>query len=736
MVEQQNHKRHHIGVLISSLEESCQSKVWRGIEKYARKNNIDVTAYLSTFQQKDGNLQEHYSVVFDAALQNKTIDGLIIFSGFIAEDIGTEALASFVKKCNNLPVVSLAMSFPEVPSLLVDNRSGMYDAVSHLISEHSFKNIAFVKGPEDHEEANARFNGYCDALNDGGIPFSGDRILPGHFSLWGGEEAVEELYDKRKLHVDAFACADDETAIGVIKELSRRGIRTPEDVAVVGFDDEEYAEIITPSLTTVRQPFYELGVQSIVRLIDQIECRPTASVELLPTQAVIRQSCGCVTEVEKPHFDRHTGSSYQKYILEQSMLLFPTSIDRGLLHDWINRISREISEDFSSHAFLETVDRVLIDFRAVSSKLTIWKRFFEILLQSLRNESRFRIIYPDLAEAILQAIELVDCAILRDEKYNTLKSSETQWEIRGVAQELVTSFNIESLSEKLKNGAKELDIPSVMVFLYNEPCSYSNWTRPEYITYSFGFDVDGDVREDLHQLLLPTDEINDLVKVLQHSRRTSLFYMPLFFGEEQIGIMLMGYNHKSPLDLYEAIRINVATALKGADLFEKIEHQSVTDEMTQLYNRRGFITFSLSRLVHLKRSSIETVLFFIDMDGLKKINDTHGHKAGDSAIKICAQLIEESLREEDIIGRMGGDEFTVLASQVSKQQTEDIINRLRSAFEQFNKNSSLDYSINCSVGACALLNNSENAFELALQQADELLYEEKERKKRQGLSRQ
>lgn len=731
-------KRPHYGVLISSIEENCQSKVWRGIEEYARTHNIDLTVYLSTFQQKNGKLEEHYSVVFDAILVNDSLDGLIVFSGFIAEDIGSDEVEAFVKKCRNIPTVSLAMSLPDTPSLLVDNRSGTHDVIRHLINSHSFSKIAFIKGPDDHEEANARFQGYCDALDEAGIAVHEDLVFPGHFSGWSGEEAVAELYDKRKIKVEAIACADDETAIGAIKELSRRGIRVPEDVAVCGFDDEEYAEIITPALTTARQPFYELGRESVETLHSLVQGKTVKTSHLLPAKPVIRQSCGCVMDLNSElYIAENCNLSQPLYnrMQDLSNSLFPGSVPTIHKERWIDTIVSAINKDFDKKEFLKSVDRTLIEYRQYEENLTIWKQILNGLLINLRGENHLKELYPDLAEAILLAVELVDNACARNFRYVNLKNSGIQWQIRGIAQELVTSFNNKTLSEKLSAGVKELGIKTVMIFLYNEPCLYSNWIKPEYVTYVMGFDVKGPIRPDIQQLIIPTNEINDLINLEQKRRNCSLFYMPLFFGEEQIGIMLLEYNPESPLDMYETIRINVSTALKGANLFEKIEYQSITDEMTKLYNRRGFVTFSLSRLSHLRRGASTSTLFFIDMDGLKMINDTHGHKAGDFAIRTCANIIKESFREADIIGRMGGDEFTVLASHVSKKQTNDITKRLRTAFSKFNKESDLPYRVNCSVGAYELTDYSEEAFEIAMQKADELLYVEKKKKRKTGESR-
>lgn len=725
----------HLGILISSLEESCQSKLWKGIEQQARTLGLNLTVYLSTFQQKDGTLEEHYSVVFDDIIANDTLDGLILFSGFIAEDIGTDAVEKFVSDCKNIPMVSLAMSFPGIPSLLVNNRSGIYDTIRHLVEKHSFSSIAFVKGPEDHEEAQARFQGYKDALKDSSITIAEELILPGHFSDWSGEEAVTTLLDERKIKPEAIVCADDETAIGVIKELSRRNIAVPEEIAVCGFDDEEYASIITPALTTARQPFEEMGKESINLLLAQLNKTPVEELQLLSTQFIQRQSCGCVSYTASKEPALLQGSSLEEKMCDFAQSAFPKSLPSSTISKWTCRILNEIKRSFSLESFLHVLDIVLIDTRQHQINPLIWSQFLTELLTVTRDSNEETVSFENLAEATILGMQLIHTAVDRNFRYETLKQSENQWEIRGIAQELVTSFNLEALTTKLKSGAEELGINTVMIFLYNEPCLYSKWVRPEYVTYILGFNKEGDIRPDLQELLIPTGEICDFI-TMEHQRiHSSLFYMPLFFGDEQIGVMLLEYNPESPLDMYETIRINVATALKGAYLFEQIEHQSFTDEMTQLYNRRGFITFSLSRMAHLRRTSSPSTLFFIDMDGLKLINDTHGHKAGDHAIQTCAAIIEDSLREGDIIGRMGGDEFTVFASDVTPEQTDDIIIRLRAAFKQFNEESTLPYQVNCSIGIHALNDYSEEAFEKALHQADELLYKEKREKRDQGLSR-
>jgi len=681
-------------------------------------------------------LEEHYSVVFDAVEQNSTLDGILLYSGFIAEDIGYEKVEAFISRCRKTPMVSIAMSFPGITSLLTDNKLGIYDIVTHLIQTHSASTIAFVKGPEDHEEASERFAGYCTALADAGLSFDESLVLPGHFSIWSGEEAVQELYDVRNRVVDVIVCADDETAVGVIKELTRRGISVPHDVAVCGFDDAEYSEIITPSLSTVRQPFYEMGREAVDQLIRQMREKSDPEQIVMATKPVIRQSCGCVMAIPQSSVQRSANDSLisimHKHIKQDFGAVELSTAD---LNRWADSICKSLGIEFKSEHFLKIVDQILIDYRARSHDLSPWKVWFSHLLMELRH-GQIRIEeYADRSEAILQAVQLVDSAETRNRRYIANKNSEDQWEVRGIAQSLGTSFNIKALSERLRSGTEDLGINTAMVFLYNEPCLYEKWVAPQFVTYVFGFNESGNIREDMHGLSLPMREIRDLVHVEQKRNRCTLFYMPLFFGDEQIGIMMMQYNPNNTIDIYEPLRLNVSTALKGAALFEKIERQSVTDELTQLYNRRGFITFSMSRFAHLRRAATSSALFFIDMDGLKAINDTYGHKEGDRSITICAQILKDTLREGDIIGRMGGDEFTVFTSSINEIQSIEITRRLRSAFDEFNKTTTLPYRVDCSIGSYALHDYSEESFESSLQKADELLYQEKCEKRKRGIGR-
>ena len=729
-------RRETIGVLISSIEESCQSKIWLGMQEYAANNNIELILYVSTFQQKAGKLQEHYSVIFDAVKLNDDIDGLIIFSGFIAEDIGSDEVAQFVQSYHNAPIVSIASVYDNITTIQSDNKYGIYNNVVHLIEKHNCEKIAFIRGPKGHSEAEERFAGFKEAMQKYGKIIDEDLIFPGHFSDWSGEEAVQDLLDNKKRKVDAIVCADDDTAIGAIKELSRRGLVVPRDVLVTGFDNNDYAEIITPSLTTAQQSFFEIGVKSLSTMVDIVHGVEVEECITIPTQNYYRQSCGCI---EYSGTDGVVSFNKDKEIYEDlkfaSLQLFPTTIPKNKTEFWIEQINKTLLfEAIVIEEFLHLFDIILIEFRKYSDDISVWNRYLELLLNKASDYYDSKKIFK-IADAIIKANQLINRADERNYLYHNLKNSEEQWEIRGIAQDIVTSFNIDTLSNKLNHVSKNLNIDYIYIFLYEKSIEYKKWEQPTSVSFKIEVNTVGKFFSDKIGKVIPITELQIFKRKLLAESNLPIIYMPLFFGNKQTGIMIVSYNPDNPIDMYETLRLSISTSVRGALLLEQVEKQSTTDSLTGLYNRRGFVSFSLARLKHLRRSITPHSLFFIDMDGLKHINDTFGHKEGDKAITICAQLLRETFRESDIIGRMGGDEFTILTSQVDHENIDTITLRLRKAFDKFNQNSQLPYKVNCSIGAYNLFDFSEKSFNNALQKADELLYEEKKNKREQGIGR-
>jgi len=165
-------------------------------------------------------------------------------------------------------------------------------------------------------------------------------------------------------------------------------------------------------------------------------------------------------------------------------------------------------------------------------------------------------------------------------------------------------------------------------------------------------------------------------------------------------------------------------AVKQALLDRELRHLALTDELTCLYNRRGFFAAAVQQLKLAIRNAQSLLLLFCDLDNLKKINDSYGHQEGDLALIRTADALEHAFRDSDILARLGGDEFVVLASEASSQTQEVLLRRLEKNLKKSSANESR-YELSLSVGVVRF--DPKRAISLGelMAQADEAMYEQK-----------
>ncbi|HEY2975620.1 MAG TPA: diguanylate cyclase [Pyrinomonadaceae bacterium] len=156
---------------------------------------------------------------------------------------------------------------------------------------------------------------------------------------------------------------------------------------------------------------------------------------------------------------------------------------------------------------------------------------------------------------------------------------------------------------------------------------------------------------------------------------------------------------------------------------------SLADELTGLYNRRGFLAFCQQHRSSLHRANKCGVLVYADLDGLKRINDSFGHKEGDRALVKTAELLKETFRSADVLGRLGGDEFTALAAVEPDGGVEKLIARLEQRFEKYNALKLVPYKLSISIGVAQLDSDATQSMEDLMALADVAMYENKRAKR-------
>jgi diguanylate cyclase (GGDEF)-like protein len=158
-----------------------------------------------------------------------------------------------------------------------------------------------------------------------------------------------------------------------------------------------------------------------------------------------------------------------------------------------------------------------------------------------------------------------------------------------------------------------------------------------------------------------------------------------------------------------------------------LQHLCLTDDLTELLNRRGFYTMALQQVKIARRENWKLLLMFADLDGLKKINDSFGHPEGDQALRFVAGILRETFRTSDLIARLGGDEFMILAANVAPNGAEPITQRLQESIDRFNA-SLPAYQISLSWGVAFFDPLIQDSLDEVIAQADQALYQHKRAK--------
>jgi diguanylate cyclase (GGDEF)-like protein/PAS domain S-box-containing protein len=180
----------------------------------------------------------------------------------------------------------------------------------------------------------------------------------------------------------------------------------------------------------------------------------------------------------------------------------------------------------------------------------------------------------------------------------------------------------------------------------------------------------------------------------------------------------------------KVIQCNIRDVTERKRLEETLQSMSLIDDLTGLYNRRGFFALSEQQLKMAERTKQNVLIFFIDLDNTKRINDAFGHLAGDNALIEVASVLRETFRKSDIIGRFGGDEFAALAVDVTYETENLLINRLRNTLTAVNQAASRKYSLSLSTGVARYDPGSPCSLDELIARADASMYEKKRTKQR------
>ncbi len=750
-------KRLNIGVMIHYLDNDYSKILLRGIISAAEEADVNLVIMPGrslNYQLNDlkyTTYEYQYNTIYSyATAQN--LDALIVSAGTVGQFVTAEEFKKFLDGFKNIPIITLECAVNGYPCIRLSG-SGIKNMVNHLITAHNRKNIAFVSGPKGNTDAEERLSYYRQALEENGIEYNPDLVAYGRFSEYC-VELVGELLDKNKGKIDAICFANDMMCKGGYTAIEQRGLVIGKDISVTGYDDSEVASILTPQLSTIRADASYLGSCALKEAVKLAEGEAITELINLESTPVKRESCGCDTFKENYNnvhsdFIRNTsaeklaafamdeyiskGASSKKEIIKEL---------KALIEDFFaSTRSAEVS-DYSNQRkkFDRILDNGLIE--------TLSPGTFIDLLKSVRYIATA--LCGDNHEKILAVHNIIEYGFDAVSEYLLFSNAAnindltfTHFLINNISKDMLVAVNDEEKRYcSLVENLARMHTKSAYICTYGEPLiceSRESWKRPAYM-YLKAYHDDGNA------VALPAEKqklrsSSFLKNKLLEGRRRTLILFPLFVNKENYGIIAAEMDFEYYPYIY-SIAPQICTAIKLTDLVKQLESSldaatsrnnqlnriSMHDELTGVFNRRGFYQSANSIFTAPENEGKKCVLIFADLDNLKKINDNFGHEEGDFAIKSAASFLKSGLRNTDIVARIGGDEFTAFALCEDEKIIKSIPVRIKKIAEKYNQSSDKEYNITISIGIYELSCNPTGSIQSYMDKADSSLYEDKKNK--------
>lgn len=275
-------KTNTIGVIVPRLNSNFMSTVISGMENIVNKAgyNLIISQSLESGKKEIANAKTMF---------NNRVDGLLVSLAYDSENV--QHFADFFNK--NIPVIFFdrVSESDNCTVILIDNRKAAYEATSHLI-ENGCKRIVHITAPQKRNVYIDRLQGYKQALLDNQMPFKEEYVIIGDLSIEAGGDAAETILKMKPLP-DAVFAANDNAAIGCMIAIRKAGLRIPEDIAFVGFNNDPVTNVIEPNLTTINYRGYEMGTiaaQNLINHLTGISDIKNTNTIILRSEVIIRDS--------------------------------------------------------------------------------------------------------------------------------------------------------------------------------------------------------------------------------------------------------------------------------------------------------------------------------------------------------------------------------------------------------------------------------------------------------------
>jgi DNA-binding LacI/PurR family transcriptional regulator/signal transduction histidine kinase len=610
-----------LGFLDDNLYYEYYSQMTPGVFEAARKCNINIIrfAYYPYHFAYDYHSQK--KMILDLISQFD-LDGLL-FLGWTRGG-PQQNYEEFTARFQAIPILSIGTGYDEIPCVYFPGNTYIREVVLHLIKDHHYRRIAYI-APEYPDTRNQT---YLDLMQEHGIYhpelYVSEQDLAGTPFAGRSKRALAILLDERRTTFDAIMSMYSEEAIVLLSELKQRGFEVPQDIAVTSFDERDIIKYASPALTTVYFPWNELGVCGCMKMVELLTEGHIPMRTEVPGKVIYRNSCGCTSNSiymterypikPSPHSLATMTVAEQKKIMTEMKATFPDAeIDfQGLLEAFLT--------DFKTKANTAFFAKLAPQLRRACMRAITERRLHSNLedLISVFRRQTLPFLQNDQATLLWASDLFLQADIITREKianiYISMKVNDQilNQALHKISQILITSFNTESLMDSLADILPKFKIPGCYIFLFHSD-SNNLFDRciPAFIySNNTGRNLPPKKPAPLPQLL------SDIVG--NHAQPFGMLAQLLHVTDEFMGFVLF---EPGPLDqtFYQVLATHISTALRGAQLLEKLEasyleladqahREGMTDISIEILHNIGNILNSINVSAGLMKSATDSPL--------------------------------------------------------------------------------------------------------------------------------
>ena len=510
-------------------------------------------------------------------------DGILL-SADMAHGSSAEDIKNFCLSFAPTPIVSFAVPAEGITSIMADNEGGMRAVIRHLIEAHGYKRIAFLRGPQGQLEADQRFNAYKDELKTHDIRFEENLVIEGDYTPESGRAAVRTLLDERGMQVQAIVASNDRMAFGVLEMLQHRGIRVPETIALTGFDDVKDAQSMGVPLTTVHQSFYEAGRRAFDALYKRMNGEQVENINILPSDLVVRWSCGCLPESIKraivlPKEVAFTGRLENKREAAIRALFAAAGIPENdpAREQYVDVFGRtwnvflaSLREIDKSDAFLKMIQAMMEVLQRNGYDFSVWHNVLSTFRKYALGGISSNTTMLQAENLFQQARILVGELSQRAQAYHRMRSEQKEEILNNFSFSMAPAMTLEGIGDAISKHFPQLGLHRWYVMFYSDVSTPGSISSPPPESYRLLLQYDQDkIRIPQETTPLGTGRLAPRGKTPEDYRYNAVV-MPLTLASNRFGFMWVEMG-PDDWDIYVRLKNLLSSALLRTMLVQQRE---------------------------------------------------------------------------------------------------------------------------------------------------------------------